>query len=106
MTRTSTEKPKTEPFRELLGSGRLATSVVLSGGVALQAINVFLTSSLMPTAIADIGGDRFYAWSTTVFVIASVASSMLVSRLLASRGPTVAYLIALAPLPSARSSAP
>jgi MFS family permease len=84
-------------FRELLGPGRVATSLVLVGGVALQAINLFLTTSLMPTAIADIGGERLYAWSTTVFMIASVVSSMLVSRLLASRGPTFAYLAALGP---------
>jgi MFS family permease len=84
-------------FRELLGPGRIATSVVLVGGVALQAINLFLTTSLMPTAITDIGGERLYAWSTTVFMIASVVSSMLVSRLLASRGATIAYLTALGP---------
>ncbi|TCO54739.1 MFS transporter [Actinocrispum wychmicini] len=84
-------------FRELLGSGRLATSVVLVGGVALQAINLFLTTSLMPTAITDVGGERLYAWSTTVFTIASVVSSMLVSRVLAGRGPKLAYLIALGP---------
>jgi MFS family permease len=87
----------TAGFRELLGPGRIATAVVLAGGVALHAINVFLAISLLPTAITEIGGERLYAWSTTAFMIASVISSMLVSRLLAGRGPTVAYLIALAP---------
>lgn len=89
--------PPAGTFRELLGRGRIATSVVLAGGVALQAVNLFLTTSLMPTAITDIGGERLYAWTTTVFMIASVISSMLVSRLLAGRGPTVAYLTALGP---------
>jgi MFS family permease len=97
MTTASMETARAGTFRELLGPGWLATSVVLAGGVALQAINLFLSTSLMPTAITDIGGERLYAWSTTVFMIASVASSMLVSRLLAGRGPTVAYLVALAP---------
>ncbi|TCO55589.1 hypothetical protein [Actinocrispum wychmicini] len=45
-------------FRELLGPGRIATSIVLVGGVALQAINLFLTTSLMPTAISAIGGPN------------------------------------------------
>lgn len=84
-------------FRELLGSRWIAPSVVLAGGVALQAINLFLTTSLMPTAITDIGGERLYAWSTTVFMIASVVSAMLVSRVLARHGPRVAYLLALGP---------
>ena len=97
MTTTVEQAPPGGTFRELLGPGWIATSVVLAGGVALQAVNLFLTTSLMPTAIADIGGERLYAWSTTVFMIASVVSSMLVSRVLASRGPRVAYLLALGP---------
>lgn len=98
MTATPGETETTQgTFRELLGPGRIATSVVLVGGVALQAINLFLTTSLMPTAVRDIGGERLYAWSTTVFMIASVVSSMLVSRMLARHGPTVAYLAALGP---------
>lgn len=84
-------------WRQLLGPGHLGTSAVLAGGVALHAINIFLTTSLLPTAIGDIGGQRLYAWSTTVFMITSVISSMLVSRLLAARGPVGAYLVALAP---------
>lgn len=84
-------------FRELFGPKWAATSLVLAGGIALHAVNIFLTTSLLPTAIDEIGGERLYAWSTTVFMIASVISSMLVSRTLASRGPVVAYLIGLAP---------
>jgi MFS family permease len=79
------------------GLHRQATAADAAGELVLQAMNVFLTSSVMPTAIADIGAERLYAWTPTVFVIASVASSMLVSRLLASRSPSLAYLLALAP---------
>jgi MFS family permease len=84
-------------WRELLGPGYVGASTVLAGGVALHATNIFLTTSLLPTAIDDIGGERLYAWSASVFMIASVISSMLVSRLLAGFGPARAYPIALAP---------
>jgi MFS family permease len=85
-------------WRELLTPGRyLGTAAVLAGGVALHATNIFLTTSLLPTAIGDIGGERLYAWNMTVFTIMSVISSMLVSRLLAARGPVGAYLVGLAP---------
>jgi MFS family permease len=85
-------------WRELLTPGKyLGTSAVLAGGVGLHATNIFLTTSLLPTAIGDIGGERLYAWSTTVFMIASVISSMVVSRLLAARGPVGAYFAGLAP---------
>ncbi|WP_433610265.1 MFS transporter [Prescottella agglutinans] len=81
---------------QLLTGRHLGVAAVLAGGEALYAINVYLTSSLLPTAIVDIGGLRYYAWTSTVFLIASVFSSMIVSRTLAARGPRGAYLIGLA----------
>ena len=91
--------PSTEPttgtWRQLLSTRYLGTATVLAGGVALYATNVYLTTSLLPTAIDQIGGQRYYAWTATVFLIASVISSMLVSNILAARGPRGAYLIGL-----------
>lgn len=67
---------------------------MLAGGVALFATNVYLTTSLLPSAVAEIGGGRFYAWATTVFLLPSVVSAVLVSRLLASVTNRAAYLLA------------
>ncbi|WP_222854054.1 MFS transporter [Fodinicola acaciae] len=78
---------------ELLGSRYLGTATVLAGGVLLEASNVYLTTSLLPTAIADIGGARFYAWTMTVFLLASVVSAILVSRVLARLGARGAYAV-------------
>jgi MFS family permease len=80
---------------ELLGREHLGAMVVLAGGVALYAINVYVTISLLPSAVADIGGERLYAWNTTVFLLASVVSAVLVGKLLAGSGSRRAYLIAL-----------
>jgi MFS family permease len=80
-------------WKELFGPGHIGPITVLAGGVALYATNVFLTTSLLPSAVEDIGGERFYAWSATFFLVASVVSSMLVSRFLVTRGPVVAYLL-------------
>jgi MFS family permease len=84
-------------WRQLRSPAHVGISAVLAGGVGLHAVNIFLTASLLPTAIGEIGGERLYAWSTTVFMVASVVSAMLVSRVLARRGPAGAYLVALAP---------
>ncbi len=65
---------------------------MLAGGVALYATNEFLTISLMPSAVADIGGQRLYAWVTTVYLVASVVAATTVSALLARFGPRSAYL--------------
>jgi MFS family permease len=82
-------------WRELLGAKHLGAATVLAGGVALYATNEFLTISLMPSAVADIGGQRYYAWVTTVYLVASVVAATTVSATLTRMGPRSAYLGAL-----------
>ncbi|BBY15675.1 MFS transporter [Mycolicibacterium litorale] len=82
-------------WRDLLGPAHLGASTVLAGGVLLYATNEFLTISLMPSAVADIGGQRFYAWVTTVYLVASVIAATLVHSLLIRLGPRWAYLSGL-----------
>ncbi|MGH3725871.1 MAG: MFS transporter [Mycobacterium sp.] len=81
-------------WRDLLGGRRLGVVTVLAGGVALYATNVYLTTSLLPNAVADIGGERFYSWVTTVYLIASVSTATVVSPVLGWAGPCGAYLLA------------
>ena len=82
-------------WRELLGPRNLGASLVLAGGVALYATNEFLTISLMPSAVADIGGQRFYAWVTTVYLVGSVMAATTVHAVLMRLGPRLAYLLGL-----------
>lgn len=69
---------------------------MLAGGVALYATNEFLTISLLPSTVADIGGQRLYVWVTTVYLVASVVAATTVSAVLARVGPRWAYLSGLA----------
>ncbi len=87
--------PATGSWRELLGPKNLGAATVLAGGVALYATNEFLTISLMPSAIADIGGQRFYAWVTTVYLVGSVMAATTVHAVLMRLGPRWAYLLGL-----------
>ncbi len=81
-------------WRELF-SNYLGTSIVLSGGVALYATNEFLTTSLLPSTIAEIGGGRLYAWVTTLYLVGSVVSATTVSSMLQRIGPRSSFLMAL-----------
>ena len=85
----------TGSWRELLGPKTLGACTVLAGGVALYATNEFLTISLMPSAVADIGGHRFYAWVTAVYLVGSVMAATTVHALLMRLGPRWAYLLGL-----------
>jgi len=85
----------TGTWRDLLGPKHLGAATVLAGGVALYATNEFLTISLMPSAVADIGGERLYAWVTTVYLVASVVAATTVNSVLMRVGPRWAYLMGL-----------
>lgn len=92
---TDTVTPDTGTWRQLLGARYLGTSTVLAGGVLLYATNEFLTISLLPSAVAEIGGQRFYAWVTTVYLVTSVVAATTVHSLLMRLGPRRAYLLGL-----------
>jgi MFS family permease len=92
---TDTASVSTGSWRELLGPKHLGASAVLAGGVALYATNEFLTISLMPSAVTDIGGHRLYAWVTTVYLVASVVAATTVNATLMRLGPRAAYLLGL-----------
>ena len=96
MTRvTDTATITSGSWRELLGPKNLGASTVLAGGVALYATNEFLTISLMPSAVAEIGGERLYAWVVTVYLVASVVAATTVHSLLMRMGPRLSYLLGL-----------
>lgn len=83
-------------WRELLGARYLRTSVLLAGGVALYATNEFLTTSLLPNTIAEIGGSRLYAWVTTLYLVGSVVAATMVNPMLLRVGARSSYLLGLA----------
>ncbi|WP_350350865.1 MFS transporter [Microbacterium sp. A8/3-1] len=95
MTQTPQKTAAGGTWRELLGSRYAPVASVLAGGVLLEASNVYLTTSLLPTIVGEIGGAEFYAWTMMTFLLASVVSSMLVSRILTQQGAVRAYLLAL-----------
>lgn len=69
---------------------------MLAGGVALYATNEFLTISLLPNTVADIGGARFYAWVTTLYLVGSVVAATTVNVVLLRLGARMSYLVGLA----------
>jgi MFS family permease len=92
---TQTDAVPIAGWRDLLGPKYLGACTVLAGGVALYATNEFLTISLLPSAVAEIGGQRLYAWVTTVYLVASVVAATTVSATLARLGPRLSYLSGL-----------
>ena len=78
----------------LLQGRNALRSLALAGGVALHAVNVYVTITILPSVVADIGGLDYYAWNTSLFILASIMGSALSPRLLASLGPRGGYRFA------------
>ena len=79
---------------ELLLGKNATRSIALSGGIALYATNTYIATTILPSVVAEIGGLELYAWSTTLYVVASILGSALTSKLLQHTGPRLAYTLA------------
>lgn len=89
-TLPDTETP-TSGWGELLRGRNLLRSLALSGGVAIHAVNLYLATTILPSVVRDIGGIEYYAWNTTVYVVASIVGAAMAAQLLTRAGPRTAY---------------
>jgi MFS family permease len=85
-------------WRELWSPPYLRSSAVIAGGVVLYSTNEFLTISMLPSTINEIGGERIYAWVTTLYLVGSVVAAATVNTLLHRIGACVSYLMGFAVL--------
>lgn len=74
--------PPSQGWGDLLSGTNLLRSLVVGTGMILHAINTFIVVTIMPTIVDDIGGMRFFAWSTTLYVIASLLGGATCALLL------------------------
>lgn len=87
------EQPPTR-WRDLFAAPHATAVLVMASGVALYAMNLYFTAALLPSITADLGGERYYAWASTAYLIAAVVATMLIGRILAVRGSRGSYLVA------------
>jgi Major Facilitator Superfamily len=85
-------------WRELWSTPYLRTSAVVAGGVVLYSTNEFLTISMLPSTINEIGGERIYSWVTTLYLVGSVVAAATVNSLLERIGSCLSYLLGFAVL--------
>src|SRR5277367_1360395 len=78
-------------WRELWSPPYLRTSAVIAGGVVLYSTNEFLTISMLPSTINEIGGERIYAWVTTLYLMGFAVLG--VGSLICAAAPTMDILL-------------
>jgi len=62
-------------WKELFSGSNGLKILALTGGVGLHAVNVFISGTLLPSVVADIGGLDLFAWNTTLFIVASILAA-------------------------------
>lgn len=92
---TETIKVKDASWQDLFSNKNGLKAIALALGVMLHATNVYLATTTMPTIIKEIGGLEYYAWNTTIFVVASVIGSVIAANRLAHSGPRKSYQIGI-----------
>jgi MFS family permease len=61
----------------------------------VHALNTFIVTTILPSVVRDIGGLRYFAWSTVLYVVASLLGGATCARLLQRIGVRNAYRLAL-----------
>ncbi len=87
--------PPDEPaahWRDLFSGPSGLQMAVLVGGIALHSTTLYITTSILPTVVADIGGMPLYAWNTTVFVVAAIVGAAAAVQVLQRVGVRWAYI--------------
>ncbi|WP_313337045.1 MFS transporter, partial [Comamonas sp.] len=95
---TTAAVPMAEPpagWAQLLGRPHGLKALALTGAIAMHAINVHIVTTILPSVVQEIGGLAWYAWSTTLFVVASIIGAALAVRMLAGWGARGAMLAGL-----------
>lgn len=80
---------------DLWRHGNAARSALVGGGMVLHAVNVFIVATILPSVVHDIGGLQFFAWSTTLYVVASLFGAVACARMLRGCGARWTYRLAL-----------
>jgi hypothetical protein len=79
------------------GGHALATAVVLIG-IFAPAVNTFITATVLPSVVAEIGGLALYAWATTAYAVASIVASAASSVVMRRLGTRITFVVASATL--------
>lgn len=91
---TSAKQAPEASWAELLHGRNLVLSMIVTGGVILGAVDIYITATLLPSIVSDIGGMDYYAWNTTLFVVASILSAAVSGRVQGALGPRWSYFLA------------
>lgn len=57
----------------------LGATLMLGGGISLHAVEVYISTTVLPSVVRDIGGLPLFAWATTIYVACSLIGSVFIT---------------------------
>ncbi|MBU1245333.1 MFS transporter [Myxococcota bacterium] len=88
-------KTQNGSWRELLSGKNLTYSCLLGVGILLNAVNIYISIAILPSAVNEIGGIEYYTWNTSLYLMASIIGSAISGQFLLMQKPKKAYIYAL-----------
>lgn len=74
--------------------GYALPTIVVLVGIFGPAVNAFITATVLPSVVKEIGGLSLYAWAATAYAVASIVGSAGSSVLMRKLGTRVALIVA------------
>jgi MFS family permease len=93
---TASTSQDSSRWRELFEPQYLAATATLCLGVALFAFNVFFVATAMPSAIRELGGEAFIAWTFALYLVFAIASGAAAAPMQARFGTRSVFFVAAA----------
>jgi MFS family permease len=77
---------------DLFAAPLLPATLMLGGGVTLYAVETYITATIAPSIVRDIGGLALFSWMTTLYVAAAVLGSIFVAMRPTGTGLMAVYV--------------
>lgn len=90
---TASTTSSTSVFR-LFSPALLPATLMLAGGVTLYAVESYITATIAPSIVRDIGGLALFAWLTSLYVATAVLGSIFVAMRPEGVGLRAVYVVA------------
>lgn len=81
-------------WRGLLRGRNGPRMLVITGGVGLHAVSIYVVATILPLVVRDVGGIAFLAWTYTLYVAGSLCGASMVPLLLSRRDARFVYRVA------------
>ncbi|MCV0427114.1 MAG: MFS transporter [Roseibium sp.] len=87
------EQTETARWSDVLWGIHAPVSAVLAGGIILHAVNINISATMLPSIVAEIGGQGLYAWNATLFTLAAILSAAVTGKILQRLSARVAFAL-------------